>query len=223
MTTTTPDPWGAEDDPGGSPLACTCDTDPLSHCPDHDQSSEPPPPAGPPALPTSPGECETPEDLLDLIRRDIAAETPRSNGYYSNGTANKLFGELVRTGVVKRPVDYGDTVEVVRPTAEGRIVTPDRSPVLKRPRKAFEGVPRTGLTTRKPRDQNEYMLAVNNSHRLPAGAKHACLVAAIEIGLEAFKRGGSKDFGGTSRELTPEYVAGKILPDADQSWSGVPE
>lgn len=72
-----------------------------------------------------------------------------------------------------------------------------------------EGVPKTGVETRSPVDQNDYTLCAINSKLLGGNALTAVLIAAVEFGLTSFKSG--RRFGLVERELTAGYIADKML------------
>lgn len=65
--------------------------------------------------------------------------------------------------------------------------------------------PRTGVTTRPPKDQNEHLWALINSHRFDVYAKAVGMIANNFLGAQAKGR----PFHLAEKELTAEYLAMK--------------
>ena len=126
---------------------------------------------------------------------------------------HKMYGELFTAELITAEPD---TLYPVIATAE-EAVKPARSSgkpeprgTRQRPSEAATGprtVPRTGLDTREPRDQNEHTLAMINSKQLIRNPLLVAMVANFEIGLAGYKSG--QPFHLVEKELASEYIAGK--------------
>ncbi|GAA1865341.1 hypothetical protein GCM10009836_52120 [Pseudonocardia ailaonensis] len=67
--------------------------------------------------------------------------------------------------------------------------------------------PMTGVETRVPLDQNDHMWSIINPDALSGSAQHVAMVANMELGAAAGRRG--VPFGQVERELTDAYLAMK--------------
>lgn len=143
--------------------------------------------------------------LVAGTRDSISEKVARIGGFEKTYQADQAVKNLVSSGQVKFVQGKGlNIVSVGSPARRDDTEKPEPKPKKATERKPRK-LPRTGLETRAPEDQNEHLWAAINSNRLSGSSQLVTMTANALLG--AVSRG--RKFGEVEREITADYMAAK--------------
>lgn len=153
-----------------------------------------------------------PSGLVAGTQDSISEKVARLGGFEKTYQAEQAVKGLVSAKRIETVQGKGLRIFTEHPdiTQAGNVpdtlTTEEHAP---KPKKVTEKkpkkLPRTGLETRSPNDQNEHLWAAINSNRLSGSSQLVTMTANALLG--AVSRG--RKFGEVEREITADYMAAK--------------